>query len=92
MTPAETIWNQISVKTKMLVSAREACSQDRHTLMFKVWKRCERIRVRYVPRDDSYTVELWFVRGTKMRMLRSAEGVYVENLDETIIRFSEGKE
>lgn len=87
MTPAQIIWKQIPVMTKMACGARKARTVGENTLTFQVTNKPMRyVKVEYQPGPDHYDVtHLRVKRGTYEQIeLEKAEGVYAEDLGETI--------
>jgi hypothetical protein len=92
MNPAQIIWEQITLQTKMAVAARNAMhADDGNTLFFQITiKRGQthKIQVTYDKRTDSYSVKLWHIRGVKQTVKKECEGVYVGQLNQIVYDYS----
>ena len=86
MTPAQIIWKQIPVMTKMACGARKPTTNGDNELTFKVGGKPLRfIRVEYTP-DDLYNVTHFRVKRNDYTqvVLEEANGIYADQLGEVI--------
>ena len=86
MTNAQTIWQQITVWTKMACGARRAGCDNDNTLSFDVLTgSTNRIVVRLDP-SDTYTVQRTKRKKYNVMVVEEATDVYVDNLNEVIYK------
>lgn len=85
-TPAQIIWQQITIPTKMTVGAHQPIV-FKNTLTFKVKVKCNQahwIEVQYNPETDNYNITLIHIRKWKRTEPKSCKNIGVENLNQTI--------
>lgn len=85
-TTGRTIYDQVSMSTKMAIGARNAVVSDKH-VQCDVLNGRHKLIVTLEP-SDTYRVSLckWTRRGLTVTTLREVSDVYAENLSETVYR------
>lgn len=86
MTPAQIIWKQIPIMTKMACGARKPTTHGENELSFKVGgKPLRYIKVEYTP-DDLYNVTYFRVKRNDYSqiVLDYSFGIYADQLGEVI--------